>query len=99
MRNFRHPSDSTLDISIQFLTKSHLRTWLNQTYWVDSGIFIHPIFLLGIERDPFGRVIELDPAEKLFDDIIQGDFLESHYNLVRKDRAFNPSLVESWYYW
>ena len=56
-------------------------TWLNPTYWsFDPNVEIHHIFLLGVED---GATIHED--EHQYQDILQTDFMESHYNLSIKD--------------
>jgi len=56
-------------------------TWLNPKYWnVNPNIEIHHIFLLGVED---GATVSDD--ELKFADILQMDFMESHYNLSIKD--------------
>jgi len=59
-------------------------TWLNSTYWnFDPNIEIHHIFLLGVEDG-----VTVSESEHQYQDILQTDFMESHYNLSIKDYNF-----------
>ena len=57
------------------------RTWLNRAYWPDADI--HYVFLLGTEQ---GQPLTDDDYKH--NDILQGDFKESHYSLVYKDDRY-----------
>ena len=61
------------------------KTWTNQRHWHHLKIIIKPIFLLGIERDPFGNPISLREEDLKSEDILVSNFTESHYGLVNKD--------------
>ena len=69
-------------------------TWLNRQNWeFDSGIQVHTIFLLGQEKPDLTGIEVKREAEK-FNDILQSDFKESHYNLAIKDHDFFNFIVE-----
>ena len=62
-------------------------TWLSEKYWQFNSarkIQTHHIFLLGTQDS-----VNLDEEENLFGDILQYDFVESHYNLTVKVSAEN----------
>lgn len=63
-------------------------TWLNPLYWNatrnnGSKIKIHPLFLLGTQN---GHSLKEEAAKHR--DVLQYDFIESHYNLTVKDHNF-----------
>ena len=65
-------------------------TWLKNKYWqFDSGrkIQTHHVFLLGTQEG-----VNLDEEEQKFGDLLQHDFIESHYNLTVKERASNTTV-------
>jgi len=68
-------------------------TWLSEKYWQFNSarkIQTHHIFLLGTQDS-----VNLDEEENLFGDILQYDFVESHYNLTVKDHKFFDYIVEN----
>lgn len=60
------------------------QTWLNPVYWDFSNrganVLIHPLFLLGTQRG-----FDLTDEARENNDILQYDFIESHYNLTVKE--------------
>ena len=51
----------------------------------ERKVLMHPIFLMG--NDLFRRS-NLTEENKLHGDILQGDFMEGHYNLTLKDHFY-----------
>ena len=65
-------------------------TWLNPENWnFDPNIEIHHIFLLGVEDG-----VTVPESEHQYQDILQTDFMESHYNLSIKDHNFFTFIDE-----
>jgi len=65
-------------------------TWLNANYWKFTGnshVIIHPIFLLGTQNG-YNLTKEADENN----DILQYDFIESHYNLTVKEIELQISI-------
>ena len=59
-------------------------TWLNRNHWkFEPQLEIHYIFLLGKEK-----AVTVSKEERRHMDILQSDFMESHYNLSIKDNDF-----------
>ena len=55
---------------------------MNQKY---HNFTIRPVFLMGVQRDPFGREIDIHEEDVKAGDIYQSAFPETFYNLVLKD--------------
>ena len=73
-------------------------TWLNSQYWKftknnDQNVIIHPIFLLGTQN---GFNLSREAAEN--NDILQYDFIESHYNLTVKEMNFKKYRTSIFYF-
>jgi hypothetical protein len=64
------------------------KTWLNPEFWKLPGrnrnIVIHPIFLLGTQNG-----FQLGAEAREYQDLLQYDFIESHYNLTVKENEQN----------
>ena len=59
-------------------------TWLNRKHWqFEPDLEIHYLFLLGTEEKA-----TVPEEEHEYMDILQSDFMESHYNLSIKDHDF-----------
>ena len=62
-------------------------TWLNRTHWqFNQELELHFIFFLGTEK-----AVTLSKEEQHHMDILQSNFMESHYNLSIKDHDFFTS--------
>ena len=67
-------------------------TWLNQKFWnFGPKIRIHSIFLMGVED---GHDVQAE--RDTYRDILQYDFLESHYNLTVKDIKLLEYIASGW---
>ena len=56
------------------------QTWLNDKYWnFQDTLKIHFIFLMGVEH---GQTVTSESNQ--YNDILQYNFIESHYNLTVK---------------
>ena len=58
------------------------KTWLKPEVWAKLKILIRPIFIIG--KEDFSWI---QPEELIYDDILEIDVPESHYNLPMKDIA------------
>ena len=57
------------------------QTWLNSKYWrFQNKMIFHSIFLMGQQDN-----ISISEEIETFGDVLQYDFIESHYNLTVKD--------------
>ena len=59
------------------------KTWLKSEVWAKLKILIRPIFIIGKED-----FLWIQPEELIYDDILEIDVPESHYNLPMKDIAW-----------
>ena len=65
---------------------------MRKDIWLELGIVVKPVFLVGEERTPFNQPVPLEPNDLTAGDILYGDYEESFYNLHHKENGSKHAI-------